>query len=58
MCLILFKKVIRKFPEKQIIGQRNILAHDYGDILVERIYQTSVENIPSLIEHLKLLVSD
>ena len=33
----------------QIIGQRNILAHEYGEILVERIWRTAKQNIPELI---------
>ena len=33
-----FKQAHQDIPWKSIIGQRNILAHEYGEILVERIW--------------------
>jgi uncharacterized protein with HEPN domain len=30
-----------EIPWPQIIGQRNILAHEYGEILIERIWRTA-----------------
>lgn len=41
-----------------IIGQRNILAHEYGEILVERIWLVAKENIPELIKHLEPLIPE
>ncbi len=35
-------------PWKLIIGLRNIIAHEYGEILVDRIYKISKENISEL----------
>ena len=37
---------------REIIGQRNILAHEYGQIDHELLYRTVVEDIPILITHL------
>ena len=37
-----------EIPWKLIIGQRNVLAHDYGEILDERIYRVAVDRIPEL----------
>lgn len=34
---------------RQIIGQRNILAHEYGQIDHEMLYKTAVDDIPELI---------
>jgi uncharacterized protein with HEPN domain len=34
-----FQKEHPEVPWMQIIGQRNVLAHDYGEILVERVWQ-------------------
>ena len=41
---------------RQIIGQRNILAHEYGQIDYELLYKTVIEDIPTLIEQLKNLL--
>jgi uncharacterized protein with HEPN domain len=51
-----FKTKHSEIPWRQIIGQRNILAHEYGGILVERIWQTAQESIPRLLEVLNQLV--
>ena len=39
-----------------IIAQRNILAHEYGEILVERIWRVASERIPELIKLLDPLI--
>jgi len=56
-------KVSAKFcdahPEiqwRQIIGQRNVLIHEYGEIKQERIWKVVRENVPQLIELLKPFV--
>ena len=43
-------------PWNKMVGLRNILAHEYGEILVERIWLIATENIPPLIEILAPLV--
>jgi len=43
-----FKNANDSIPWKLMIGLRNIIAHEYGEILVERIYKISVENIQTL----------
>jgi uncharacterized protein with HEPN domain len=45
-------------PWDAIIGQRNILAHEYGEILVERVWLVAKENIPELIKQLKPLIPE
>ncbi len=51
-----FRNAHPEIPWRQIIGQRNILIHEYGEIKQERIWKVVRENIPQLIEHLKPLV--
>lgn len=41
---------------RQIIGQRNVLIHEYGEIKQERIWKVVRENVPQLIEQLKPFV--
>jgi uncharacterized protein with HEPN domain len=38
---------------RRIVGQRNVLAHEYGAIDQERLYRTGVENVPGLIAALE-----
>lgn len=45
-----------EIPWRVIIGQRNILAHEYGQIDHELLYKTAVEDIPRLIEQLQVLL--
>jgi len=43
---------------RSIVAQRNVLAHEYGEILVERVWRVAVERIPELIELLDPLIPD
>jgi uncharacterized protein with HEPN domain len=42
---------------RMIIGQRNVLAHEYGRIDYEILYKTVTEDIPVLIAHLEKILS-
>ena len=41
-----------EIPWRKIIGQRNILAHEYGQIDHAILYKTVIEDIPILIKML------
>jgi len=45
-----------EIPWRQIIGQRNVLIHEYGQIKHDRIWKVVKENIPQLIDTLKPMV--
>ncbi|MCD6393887.1 MAG: DUF86 domain-containing protein [Planctomycetes bacterium] len=51
-----FRNAHPEVPWRQIIGQRNVLIHEYGEIKQERIWKVVRENIPILIEQLKPFV--
>ena len=51
-----FRNAHPEIPWRQIIGQRNVLIHEYGEIKQERIWKVVRENIPQLIELLKPFV--
>lgn len=53
-----FQSAHREIPWALIIGQRNILAHEYGEVRSERIWETATVHVPTLIESLELLVPD
>jgi uncharacterized protein with HEPN domain len=44
-----FKDSCPQIPWTAIVGQRNILAHEYGEVLIERIWLVSTVFIPELI---------
>jgi uncharacterized protein with HEPN domain len=41
---------------KGMIGQRNVLAHEYGEVLVERVWLMATLDAPALIRLLEPLV--
>ena len=43
---------------RQIIGQRNILAHEYGDVKADRIWQTATISVPKLLIELEKIQLD
>lgn len=43
-------------PWRKIIGQRNILAHEYGQIDHELLYKTATDDLPALILQLESLL--
>ncbi len=45
-----------EIPRRKIIGQRNILAHEYGQIDHALLYKTGVQDIPALITQLRALL--
>lgn len=45
-----------EIPWREIIGQRNILAHEYGQIDHELLYKTATDEIPVLIEIIQNLL--
>ena len=51
-----FRNAHPEIPWRQVIGQRNVLIHEYGEVKQERIWKTVRENVPQLIESLKEFV--
>jgi uncharacterized protein with HEPN domain len=45
-----------EIPWREIIGQRNVLAHEYGEVDPALVWKTASEDIPRLIEILEKLV--
>ena len=51
-----FQEAHPEIPWRQIIGLRNVLAHEYGDIKHERIFRIATNQIPALISALEPLI--
>jgi len=45
-----------EIPWRQIIGQRNILAHEYGQISHELLFKTATTDVPALIVTIEKLL--
>ncbi|HEX9654404.1 MAG TPA: HepT-like ribonuclease domain-containing protein [bacterium] len=45
-----------EIPWDRIIAQRNVLAHEYGEVLLERIWLVATERIPELLKMLDPLI--
>lgn len=45
-----------EIPWREIIGQRDILAHEYGQIDHELLYRTATEDVPGLIVQIEALL--
>jgi uncharacterized protein with HEPN domain len=45
-----------EIPWRKIIGQRNILAHEYGQIDHELLFKTATDDIPELITVIESLL--
>ncbi len=53
-----FREATRHIPWRAIVAQRNVLAHAYGEIDDERVWNVVVLDIPRLIEWLNDLTAD
>lgn len=53
---VTFQNAHPEISWREIIGQRNILAHEYGQIDHALLYKTAIEDIPDLIHKLQMLL--
>src|SRR5215213_2805898 len=53
-----FKRGRPEIPWETIIGLRNRLAHDYGNLEPERLWTAATEDCPALIRALEPLIPD
>ncbi len=53
-----FKAGHPEIPWRDLIGLRNVLTHDYGEIKSERLWEIATSDAPRLIGLLEALVSD
>ncbi len=53
-----FQEQHPKIEWAQIIGLRNILAHEYGEVKMDKIYLAATKSIPALLEDLEPLLPE
>lgn len=51
-----FRQAHADIPWAGIIGQRNVLAHEYGDIQLDRIWRVATQRLPELVDALTQLL--
>lgn len=44
-------------PWQDIVGMRNILGHQYGDVVVERLWRVVTQRLPELVADLDALIA-
>lgn len=53
-----FQKDHPEIPWRSMIGQRNILIHEYGEVKDERIWAVATKHIPELVKFLEPLLPE
>jgi uncharacterized protein with HEPN domain len=51
-----FKASHPELPWRQMIAQRNVSIHEYGDISAELVWQTVADDLPALVQQLDALL--
>ncbi len=51
-----FKQAHPEIPWNRIIAQRNVLAHEYGEIKQERMWLVATVHVPALIPQLEAVL--
>jgi len=51
-----YREIHPEIPWTRVIAQRNVIAHEYGDIKLEWIWLVATERIPELIGVLEPLI--
>src|SRR5687767_12271994 len=46
-----------EIPWRDMVGLRNVLAHDYAEIVDQQVWDVAFERLPELISHLDALLS-
>lgn len=53
-----FREAHPEIPWARIVAHRNFLAHDYGGVQQERVWQTATLHVPELIRLLKPVLEE
>lgn len=51
-----FRRAHPEIPWRDLVGQRNVLAHDYGEVEQDRLWESATRHAPELISLLEPLL--
>ncbi len=51
------RRLAPEIPWTLIVGMRHILAHDYGAVNLDKVYEVVKERLPELLKHLNRLIA-
>ena len=51
-----FKSQHPDIPWGRIVAQRNVIAHEYGDLKLDRLWEVATEGVPSLLRALEQIL--
>jgi uncharacterized protein with HEPN domain len=51
-----FRDAHPEIPWRRLVGLRNILAHDYGGVLVAKVWEIAIRSVPELLAQVEPLV--
>jgi uncharacterized protein with HEPN domain len=51
-----FREAHPDVPWRGVVGLRNVLAHEYGEVLVERLWLFATQRVPELVSILDKLI--
>ncbi len=51
-----FRAAHPEVPWQRIVGLRNVIAHEYDDIIFDRLWEVLIEDVPELIQALEPLI--
>ena len=50
------RRMAPEIPWPLIIGMRNVLAHEYGTVVLDKVYEVVADHLPDLLERLSPLI--
>ncbi len=53
-----FQEMHPDIPWRMMVGQRNVLAHEYGEVKQDRLWRVASTLLPDLLGKLQLLLPD
>lgn len=53
-----FQQAHPEIPWQLIVAQRHVLAHDYGEIKLEKIWRVAIVHLPVLVDQLNPLIAE
>jgi uncharacterized protein with HEPN domain len=47
----------KEIPWQTIVGMRNVLAHEYGSVVLRKVYEIVIDSLPALHDQIMRLIT-